>query len=424
MSTLHCCRWSIFFIASAVMSCVLTVQHTAAQEGTAKGGTLMGPGFALVGGGSGEQGCLPRTLSQDQLRRSVSEANNSLGIDPDFVVVLSLDVPTCAEMFYVHVKNDVEGIGHDHIYPEEIFDLAPEARLQGIAFLNDAPYFESREEELERAFLHELAHRWGARIHVAGEDPGALLGRDGEHWSYFLDTSSEGGVSPLEGNAWSASAGSYQSLTHLKGVRFSELDLYLMGLLAPEEVTPLRLLVPNSDPTRGFDGEEGEHVDCRGGPLRAASPPQHCEVMEMMGSERVLTIDEILEVEGARLPPAPPESELPLTASIGFHFFSPGTVAWSAEACRTWSERTGDLTEAFSEATRGRMLLENVTQGSSTCAELVASIPLSSSPPQGCSFVGPSRTCVTWGALFVLLIGGVRRVRTKHPTLTCKTVEA
>lgn len=401
------------FVAWVVLACVLMkVEPSVAQEAKEQGIPMLGPGLALVGGESGEQGCLPRTVSQELLRSAVSRANRSLGLDPDFAVVLTLEVPTCTDIFYVHVKNDVEGIGHDHIYPEEIFDFAADTRLQGIAFLNDAPYYGSREEELERAFLHEMGHRWGARVHVSGEDPGALLGRDGEHWSYFLDTSSDGGVSPLEGNGWTANDGDFQSSTHLGGAHFSDLDLYLMGLVPAEEVAPLHLVVPKMEPTQGSDGVEDEDQpsDCRGGVIRAASPPQRCESMEITGTERVISIDEIIAVEGERNPPALAENELPLVASIGFYIFSSGTVAWSAEDCRAWSLRSQRLLDSFAEATGDRMLFENVTQGSATCDELSASIPVppsqeAFSDPQGCSLVAPSGRVGGGWALLVLLVG-------------------
>ena len=55
-------------------------------------------------------------------------------------------------------------IGYGYFYDDELFDLSPGSALEGIAFLNDMTYWESNDEELTRSFLHELGHRWGARV--------------------------------------------------------------------------------------------------------------------------------------------------------------------------------------------------------------------------------------------------------------------
>lgn len=321
-----------------------------------------GPNFLVLDGATGVDGCLPRDLAKRTLRDRVLLANEGAGLDPEFGVVLSLEVPPCADLFYAAVSNDVRGIGYRHFYEEELFDDSPNAALEGVAFLNDVPYWEFYPDELGRAFLHEIGHRWAARVHVAGSDPTVLLGRDQEHWSYFLDTSNDFRVSPLEGNAWRGDGPEFFTATDGADPGYSELDLYLMGLLLPDEVTPFELLVP----------EEGAELpaDCRGGSVHPGSPPQRCEPVDLRAVPTTFTILDVIEVEGERLPEASSE---PSQMNVVFYFLTT-EGDWTEAQCKHWQAEVERLVGLFSEATGDRMSLLNLVTTEVNCAEVVAEL--------------------------------------------------
>ena len=79
-------------------------------------------------------------------------------------------------------------------------------------------------------------------------DPGGitpsrdLLGRDGAHWSFFLETQ----ASVFDGLQWRAdSSTTFTALDSFK--RFSQLDLYLMGAKPASEIEPW-FLIENVQP--------------------------------------------------------------------------------------------------------------------------------------------------------------------------------
>jgi hypothetical protein len=91
------------------------------------------------------------------------------------------------------------------------------------------------EDSTLAVLAHETGHRWLAHAQFRDSDGISLelLGRDGVHWSFFLDTDGsflEGNdIEPLPGGTF-RTAGS--------ALRYSPLDQYLMGLRAPSEVPP------------------------------------------------------------------------------------------------------------------------------------------------------------------------------------------
>jgi MYXO-CTERM domain-containing protein len=329
------------------------------QSAWADTGTLTAMNFVVIKGQSGAVGCMPRTVSKKTLRDIVLSANRALDIDPRLAIVLSLDVPPCGDLFYAAVANDVRGIGYQHHNEAEIFDESSDSRLEGVSFLNDVHYWEAYPDELSRAFLHEVGHRWSGRVHVGGESSYALLGRDREHWSYFLDTSSSGGVSPLEGNAWQSDGEQYVTLTHNQEPRFSDLDLYLMGAFSPEEVAPFLLV----EPQEGFMSA----TDCRGALVHPGSPPQNCESVSIHGSAREISIDEVVSEEGPRIPAAVDAVQ---RWTMAFYFLAPEGVSFNETQCERWAQRVDELRELFESATRDRMTLENVVAGGTDCTEL------------------------------------------------------
>lgn len=210
---------------------------------------------------------------------------------------------------YYGVKNDVSGIGMD------LFDLSADfgssGRLQGYIDIGPLsalvtnpsdPKFESSLGVL----AHEVLHRWGAGVRFRdgdGSTSSALLGRDGRHWSFLLDSHN----SVLYGNDWQDNGnGTFTSVGRSRAF-YSPLDLYLMGFLDKTQVPPLTLIQnPSIDPAR---------------------LPQLGATVN--GMPKTITVDDIVAAEGERSPSA---SEAPKRFKIAYVFLvRPGEDATPLE---------------------------------------------------------------------------------------------
>jgi flagellar hook assembly protein FlgD/Tol biopolymer transport system component len=182
--------------------------------------------------------------------------------------------------FYWEIRNDVEGIG----IPQ--FDISQEfgsARLQGFIDGGSLSQYVLEDgsidtDRVEIVLNHELAHRWSGRcrfIDNGGDISTALLGLNGAHWSYLLDSD----ASYLYGSDWTDNHdGTYTATGVLSA--FSDLDLYLMGLMDPSDIGLLRLLENPSVPSEALPGL---------GDVVSATP-------------RPITVDQIIAAEGLRIP--------------------------------------------------------------------------------------------------------------------------
>lgn len=159
----------------------------------------------------------------------------------DFVGVLA---------FAINVQNDVLGIGNPNrseIFPQfdHTAEYGSQGRLRSFLTMKNLKVWE--DDPLENTFgpatstlsvlAHEFGHTWLAFI-----DPPVLLTRDRAHWNFFLHTSG----SLLGGNDIQDNGdGSFITLAP-KNI-YSPLDLYLMGLLKPEDVPPTFLVTDPHD---------------------------------------------------------------------------------------------------------------------------------------------------------------------------------
>lgn len=203
----------------------------------------------------------------------------------DFLVVFSnFEFNTGdAKAFYAGVRNDVDGLGDPRFDNSRFF--GSQGRLQGYIDMAALSRYhlqssDPRFEEAMRVLSHELLHRWAARVKFIGSDgrpSQALLGKDGSHWSFLLDT----GGSVEYGNRWKDNGnGTFTSLPDRQF--FSPLDLYLMGMLKKEEVPPFFYI-------------ENATVD----PARLSESG-----VTISGVRRDVTIDQVIAAEGPRVPNA------------------------------------------------------------------------------------------------------------------------
>jgi len=188
--------------------------------------------------------------------------------------------------YQINIRNADQGTG------TPVEDLSPSygsgGRLESIVHMDvHTKYFEdpsvriNGEDTSLGILAHEVGHRWLARAFFRDGDRTSdeLLGRQGSHWSFFVD--SDG--SHDEGNDIVDSGGSFRTVG--AGLRYSPLDQYLMGIRAPEEVPPF-LLVRNPSGT-------------------GASPARAPESgVTFTGTRRDVTMGEVVAAMGPRSPAA------------------------------------------------------------------------------------------------------------------------
>lgn len=195
--------------------------------------------------------------------------------------------------YYLPVANDILGIGYGRVDPDgETFDRAADfasARVQGIVRMGSAwPVMRAQggHDSIIGVLSQETGHRWGASVHYLGDDGlerSSLVGAGGVHWSFFVAS----GNSPLGGNDWiSIGDGRYRATPG--PLAYAPLDLYLMGLVPASEVPPIQLL-----------------VEVEGCPIEQCAMwgPTTTELEFAAGVESI-TIDQVVAVEGPRVPSA------------------------------------------------------------------------------------------------------------------------
>ena len=367
---------------------------------------LAGPGFALVLGAEamGAAACAPTDVAGAVLTQAVLDAEAALGVDAALAIVLSSAPLSCGNLYYVPLANDARGIGYSHHDAREVFDDTPEHRLEGLAFLNDWPYWQAHPDELPGAVLHEVGHRWGARVHarVEGQLSAALLGRGQEHWSYFFSS----GGSPLEGNVWTEAASGYVSDTPVYASQFTSLDLYLMGMAPAAEVSESRLLLASP----------GAGADCSGRPPSASSPPQTCGSTSLEATSTLVSIEDIIAAEGPRSPaPAVEPRSLDILPVV----LHTARETWSAAQCEALAQGLREALAGFAAATRGRLRLESALGEGMSCTELSRASATARAEADAVAAAPAAPTCslrqggspaiAGWGGWALLALGALRR---------------
>lgn len=311
--------------------------------------------FVYVQDADGELTIPPRS-GQDLGRYFNFAAQETYRILPDefvfFILFTTFDANVGA-FFYSPEANDTRGLG------SEVYDSNGGSPREGIVFMN---YYRAIDEQFSQigldpgsiaaqrrsVFNQEVGHRWGSFVTVGGgangSGPDVLLGRDEGHWSYFAHTSG----SPMEGNDWRDNGnGSFTTVTDVDNYLYSDLDLYLMGMLAPEDVAPWFVIV---------DPDVGGQRDLFGQPLNAASPPQFISrrfqggAVTVNGTRLDMTIDNVVRRAGIRNPDvaSAPKSFRTVIIFLGGRN-SPASPAVLTE----FEELVDNFAAGFDTATRG-----------------------------------------------------------------------
>ena len=250
------------------------------------------------------------------VRRAIAQT----GDDYDVVIIWTTFFNyTFGGAFYAPIANEVRGINGDQsgAFPSETYNRGPQLyggrRLRGLIDMHvwyqcdvwnsfglpcdlDPPFRENFFTPYA-TLAQEVGHQWGAFVEVARGNRKGLLGRDDSHWSYYMD--SDG--SPMEGNDWIDNGdGSFTVNPDQRTMTtaYNDLDLYLMGLMPPEEVQNWFVIV-GPDP----------RVD-------VATPPWPTEGQQgagpgtVTGKKMVYTIQDVIDAEGERVPTAAESEKL------------------------------------------------------------------------------------------------------------------
>lgn len=255
-------------------------------------------------------------------------------------------------LFYVPLANDVQGLGDTQAV--RIFDDTPDSVLDGYIWMGSVErLIEAGDAYFREAFIHEIAHRWGSYVAVAHPDlaTGELRGRQSSHWSFFVDSHG----SPMEGNHWVPDdQGMITQLTRPPRFRFSPLDLYLMGVLPPEQVPPFQVIIDFSSVSPSWVMPAPD------------TPPAHRtgEPVALLGAQSVdVTIDDVIAASGRRYPPALDQS---IVWPVGAVYLSNNFDRPSLDDFATLERRLVELAADFENASGGRVTVDLSVRGAGT----------------------------------------------------------
>jgi hypothetical protein len=227
-------------------------------------------------------------IDHDELVREWrAEYGDIAGID----VMIVLPTKPLVSHYASVANRGIRGIGG---CSECRYDLAPD--LKSFAILDFyAPWLQATSIGFDpdtyfsgfmHALLHEIGHYWLAYVQ-------GLTAGDGVHWPNNLDLFSGNATlgDPMAGSHWIVEGGRESCVTvgdATSGVvdRFSNLSLYLMGLIPASSVAPIReqLFAPKAG---------DDHYNLHG---------PYCDQPHTFTSERTITILDLIALNGTRDP--------------------------------------------------------------------------------------------------------------------------
>ncbi len=212
-----------------------------------------------------------------------TEFHNRFEADIDMLVLFGAERLAPGHSFYRPVRNDTTGVGAALFDQGE--DFGSNDALHGVLWMGP-DWIDASDEAVLGTLAHETAHRFAAMVSYddGGKSPATDLTGDPYHWSFFLDS----GASPLRGNDWRVVAPGIYEAQPVDTFAYSDLDLYLMGLVSADQVSPVTLLThPTTADDRPDDRFEpwSNRVDSS---TRLYAVPKS------------VTIDQIIAVHGKR----------------------------------------------------------------------------------------------------------------------------
>lgn len=280
--------------------------------------------------------------------------------DSQFLIIYTTWTLQGAGGLYQAVANDVEGIGYEHIapldaiIPEPYFDDTPNSQFQGFLHLSNWLNFVEEDQSINTAWTYlvfgqELGHAWGSFVHYLqdGTDYDDMLGRSEAHWSFYLNA----GNSPMEGHDWVDNEdGTLTAIKHDTFV-YSDLDLYLMGLMPAEDVQPWFVI----DDVSNCVDSALENLEC----APATGHKFSADSYTLDGTPREITIEDVIAAEGPRVPAF---GDAPTTFDIAFLLIKRPDEELSEEEMEKLEEIVEFSTTIFEEQTRDIGSINNTTR--------------------------------------------------------------
>lgn len=160
-----------------------------------------------------------------------------LNDDFDFLIILSVEATQPPDLFYgrsTSVQNKVQGLGNNTYNGAASYGA--EDQLQSIIYMPRSEYVKSG------PFLHEIAHTWGNK--------GFIPTTVGGHWGYSSTAGQLGGFDTLQelgGNTYRGQMNGTNGFGSFanggNSVPYGNLELYLMGLIPPDELESVQVAV-------------------------------------------------------------------------------------------------------------------------------------------------------------------------------------
>ena len=268
--------------------------------------------------------------------------------------------PIATETLFDGLSNDVKGIGLETAYPGDGTFTSPFPPVRAILLHNDVTQIAARaafqnapvEGFAQYLFLLELLHVWGPAAKVPSppaSKPDELQGIP-FHWSFWLTA----GSSPGGGNAWVDNHDGTFTVSGQTpaGVRYSMLDLYLMGLADPAEVPPFAILEGATPPSDVLDPFTHKPYAASSFPWFGTTP------FTVKATSRAFTIDDVVAANGAR---SPARSSGDLKLGVILSVAKTATHADVARFEQAFEPIASSLPAAFHAATSGRGTMELTT---------------------------------------------------------------
>ena len=322
------------------------IRTRGAVVGLSPGSTsaLEGVDLSDTGPTSGGAAAVGERFSMDHELDVVAVAVKFAASHPDIydqiVIWANRGVVFNAFAYETTIANDIRGIGWP-LYPTPSdFESDTLESLVVMGWLgkysDDLSEKVNREQTTMAVLGHETGHRWLAYLEFSDHNrvrSEALLGRQGYHWSFFVDSD----ASVMEGNDIEDLGGG-EFRTVAAEERYSALDQYAMGLRHDYEVPPFFYV---ESPTNASP------------PARNTSSPEIGVTFN--GTRRDVLIQHIIEVEGPRVPNADQSPRVHRQAFI--YVVGRGSTADPDELAKLETIRR-QWEPWFSEATDGRMRVE------------------------------------------------------------------
>lgn len=244
----------------------------------------------------------------------------------DFLAIYTTFGNPALSDYFIQVKNDIKGLGQGFPLQDNSAIYGSSGTLKGVADIHNIDKYTNSSGDL----LHELGHNWLAGTNNLNDDKSTWITQGDLHWSHFLDTSTHiNGItyySPNGGSIWKDNGNGtftqdFSAVPIKNALKFTSIELYLMGFLPKEKVQPTFLVVTNE-------------------PLNQT----------VSGTKKIITIDDLIKIAGPR-EPSYPNSQTDF--KVGFILVTPKGVQATQDQMNKINWISQNFPQEWNDATSG-----------------------------------------------------------------------